>query len=661
MASKNRRIKKIDWAKFTNFGYRHSREDLSKLCSKLSGSRLEKVFARYDQTGLCPIHWASINNRSDMIEFMIDNGSPIAIKCRNKLFADGTALHLAAMNGSIEAASILLQKADTTEERAKFKNLSLKDNQENRQTNEGTVVDNLNTKTWLKQRDSDGQTPLMRSAAPKSKRLDTIRDLLRKNLWSLSARPAEMALFLINQGADWRETEPIYGMSLMHLAIVNDYDDIVNMLLVIDRQLVIVRAKVTNRQTEAPELVESVSVKKNFESVDLTGSQPSTSVNLLNSPDEPLLDRETQAKELLERGLTPLELAIVYGRVSVIQLLWFVKSEEIENRHKSQLRAILWRACWSSKTELRKIVRVNFLKIALIADLTILTLFCLPLDGIFLLSYCITLALAIRMIFSNPGYLKKNTQNYLSEVSRILKRDISVDTGHSEDSTVVEIVKINNRSDVTESVRLLCHKCHCIRKPRSRHCNYCDKCIQDFDHHCIYLSCCVGRKNRLDFLIMIMMISLTATYGSIIHRNMNPNMDAWQLFGFIWILKWAVIGTVTALLKLIRACQGVTMYENLRSKRIRKIFGSEGPPDDISKSHKVYSIKKGSFWRYSPNRFVTGDLKREKIIQNLTEFANYESIMDYLQSLVCLNTNMSDIFLNSNRTRSKNKSNRNIV
>lgn len=649
MSKEGRKIKKIDWAKFTNFGYRRSREDLSELCSKVSRSKLEKVFNNYDQAGLCPIHWASINNRSDMIEFLIDNGSPMAIKCRNKLFSDGTALHLAAMNGSIEAASMLLLKADTKATRSEFRKLSLTDNQQNQPANESKKIDSFDAKAWLKERDSDGQTPLMRSAAPKSKRLDTIRDLLRKNLWSLSGRPAEMALFLINKGADWRETEPIYNMNLMHLAIVNDYDDIVNMLLVIDRQLLTIPAKITNTQIEASKLVpKSASPQSNFESISLNSSGNSSSESSSpdsspNSSNESLLDRETQAKELLEKGLTPLELAIVYGRVSVIQLFWFVRSEESEKRHKSELRAVLSRACWSSKSELTKTVRVAFLKIILITDLIILTLFWLPLDGIFILSYCLTLALVIRMMFSNPGYLNENTQDYLNEVSKLVRRTISADSSQIKDGTVIEMTTgiETNGGEVTERVRLLCHKCHCMRKHRSKHCNYCNRCIQDFDHHCIYLSCCIGRKNRLDFLILLIMISLTATYGSIVYRKMHFNMDAWQLFGFVWIFKWIVIGILSSLLILKRACQGVTMYENLRSKRIRKIFGSEGTPENISKSHRIYSIKKGSYWRYSPNRFVTGDLKREKIIKNLQEFANYISIEDYLLSLISFNTNMN--------------------
>ncbi len=33
------------------------------------------------------------------------------------------------------------------------------------------------------------------------------------------------------------------------------------------------------------------------------------------------------------------------------------------------------------------------------------------------------------------------------------------------------------------------------RKLSSRHCRVCDKCVDDYDHHCLWLNNCVGKKN----------------------------------------------------------------------------------------------------------------------------------------------------------------------
>lgn len=635
-----------------------------------------------------------------MIELMIHYGSPIGMKCKNKLFADGTALHLAAMNGSIEAASILLRKAGSRGERTEFKTLDIRDDK-----NVKAPKDEFDDKNWLKERDAEGQTPLMRSAAARSKRLDTIRDLLRKNLWSLSGRPAEMALFLINKGADWRETEPISNMNLMHLAIVNDYNDIVNMLLVLDRQLINIPAKIAekNREVEKKSALEPDEPKSNLVSINLdtksgvnSNNSPSASPKEFNPATDSktnLLTKQERASDLLERGLKPLELAIIYGRLHVIQLLWFVKpeeednepkglfSEEAKNKSKRELRAVLSKACWSSKVELGRTIRVTSFRLALAADLMILTIFWMPYylnnpfpsnsgsffirSGIFILSYCATILLAARITFSNPGYLKRNTQNYLNEVSELTGRNLKAardlpkqensnkSGSKMEASSVVDMKSADKSRSIEERVRLLCHKCRCIRKARSRHCNYCNRCIQDFDHHCIYLANCVGRNNRVEFLVMILMVSLTAIYGSLLYATSSSLSDTWNFIRFMWIFKYVLIGAWTAALILRRACLGVTMYEELRSNRIRKIFGPSGPPDEIEKSHEIYSIKKGSFWRYSPDRFVTGDLAIKKILHNLREFSNNITMKDFLLSVVCADNNLSHLFSSGSPAQKK--------
>ncbi|KAJ1432913.1 DHHC palmitoyltransferase-domain-containing protein [Ochromonadaceae sp. CCMP2298] len=58
-----------------------------------------------------------------------------------------------------------------------------------------------------------------------------------------------------------------------------------------------------------------------------------------------------------------------------------------------------------------------------------------------------------------------------------------------------------------------CTPCNVMAPPRSKHCNACQNCVLDFDHHCPYTSTCVGRRNRRYFVRFI--LSLTALVGLI--------------------------------------------------------------------------------------------------------------------------------------------------
>lgn len=732
--------KPLDWSKFTDFRGRRSRDHLAKLCSNFDRSQLVQIFSSPDKTGLYPIHWAAVHNRSDLIEFMLENGSPLHIKCNNKLLADGTALHLASMNGSIEAASMLLKKCDYSgsSNRDETRQLILQPVSSNQPSNEQPDMFRArNSISWLSELDAEGQTPLMRSAPPRSKRMDTVRDLLRKNLWSLSGRPAEMALFLINKGADWRQTDSINGMNLMHLAIVNDYDDIVNLLLVIDRQLLKISVRLINHNNAAGTTTKTTTTTRQAIQPVVVGEDDNLKpVNLNDDDDEvedsstqsnllkPLIGKQTKATSILEAGLTPLQLAIVYERLSVISLLWHadtpsaqakdnVKSRDLNSdvpvrtttnaiiSSSRDLKMILLRVCWSNRNELFALLRASLLKLALALDLILLTLVWIPVylikksdddetrhsfnakSGIFIASYCLTSALAFKVMLKNPGYLRRSSIQYLSELrllvghqallrvaadsttptsglnqpSQQLKGSNNIDVNNNDNnidnSTQQQVIKepmidkrvsalINVQQqptvadiEVEERVRLLCHKCRCIRRPRSRHCNYCNHCVQDFDHHCIYLSCCIGRKNRLDFLLLMIVLAITAIYGTVLHSTSLTGQqwhEFWHFVGLIWIFKYALIGGLTAFLILRRACFGVTMFEAIRSGRIRQIFGPQGPPDSISRSHKVYSIAKGSFWRYQGG----GDnLTTREFLYNLREFTNFTSIDEYLLSVVC--------------------------
>uniref|UniRef100_A0A803NLU1 S-acyltransferase n=1 Tax=Cannabis sativa TaxID=3483 RepID=A0A803NLU1_CANSA len=46
---------------------------------------------------------------------------------------------------------------------------------------------------------------------------------------------------------------------------------------------------------------------------------------------------------------------------------------------------------------------------------------------------------------------------------------------------------------------LTCSYCNIEQPPRAKHCHDCDKCVLQFDHHCVWLGTCIGQGNHCRF------------------------------------------------------------------------------------------------------------------------------------------------------------------
>jgi polyferredoxin len=57
-----------------------------------------------------------------------------------------------------------------------------------------------------------------------------------------------------------------------------------------------------------------------------------------------------------------------------------------------------------------------------------------------------------------------------------------------------------------------CHICHIPVEPDTKHCGRCNKCVAAFDHHCLYLNTCIGRRNYRTFVALTTAATL-GTFG----------------------------------------------------------------------------------------------------------------------------------------------------
>lgn len=77
-----------------------------------------------------------------------------------------------------------------------------------------------------------------------------------------------------------------------------------------------------------------------------------------------------------------------------------------------------------------------------------------------------------------------------------------------------------------------CNKCEKPKPPRAHHCHICDMCVLRMDHHCPWLSSCVGYNNHRYFVLFLFYLwscclLLTSFLGSVA-------MDWWPVDNDLW-------------------------------------------------------------------------------------------------------------------------------
>lgn len=70
----------------------------------------------------------------------------------------------------------------------------------------------------------------------------------------------------------------------------------------------------------------------------------------------------------------------------------------------------------------------------------------------------------------------------------------------------------------SEVYSIYCLECLIEIPLRAKHCTACNKCIATFDHHCTWLSNCIGERNKVFFIVFLLFHSIILSFSFVLVR-----------------------------------------------------------------------------------------------------------------------------------------------
>ena len=161
---------------------------------------------------------------------------------------------------------------------------------------------------------------------------------------------------------------------------------------------------------------------------------------------------------------------------------------------------------------------------------------------------------------TDPGILPRQGQDFYYTTNRPLNRKVI--NGHY-------------------MILTYCYSCSLFRPPRTSHCSVCDNCVERFDHHCIWLGTCIGKRNYRYFYFLIFSLFFSGIFQIIcgiyyvsiesIKFTKKEDSSLFIIIGFSSLSLYNILFLVFFLGKLfivhtILVLKNITFYEQVKKK-----------------------------------------------------------------------------------------------
>ena len=141
------------------------------------------------------------------------------------------------------------------------------------------------------------------------------------------------------------------------------------------------------------------------------------------------------------------------------------------------------------------------------------------------------------------------------------------------------IIKVNIQGHMTNLN--YCYTCFHFRPPRTSHCAECDNCVENFDHHCLWMGTCIGKRNYRYFYLVVTLttlcglVQLFSSIGYIInhfkHNDFKSSESKYIVISLSFVAFFNLMFLCFFLFKLYCVhtwllTKGLTFYEHIKKR-----------------------------------------------------------------------------------------------